>query len=123
MWSRNGMPESSFAPPCPSRSMATRICVSRVSRWISALRMSSAHGLGECVEHSRVLVGCSDRESQAVGEEWIRAVERANQYTTLAKRLERLGSVGDASEDEVGRRGKALHPGDRVQRALEASTL
>src|ERR1700682_4912972 len=123
MWSRKGMPEASFDSPRPSRSTATFTWVSLVSRWISALRMTSAEGLGECSQHSRILVGSSDREPQALGGQVMRAVECANQYTTLAQPLERARPVGDAHEDEVRRRGKPPHARHRIQVMLQALPL
>src|SRR5471032_1685623 len=124
MWSRKGMPEARRASPWPSRSTATRTWVSLVSRWISALRMGvSAEGGGECLEHSRVLVGSSDREPQAVGEQGMRAVECADQYTTLPQGLEGAQSVGHAHEEEVRRGGKALDAAQAVDDALEPRAL
>src|SRR5258706_6733471 len=123
MWSMNGIPEARRASPRPSRSTLTLTWVSLVSRWISALRMMSAEGLGECLEHSRVLVGSSDREPQAVGEQGMRAVECADQYTTLPQGLEGARSVGHARQDEVRRGRKALDFGHRVEIALEAAAL
>src|SRR5450631_1593821 len=124
MWSRKGIPEARRASPWPSRSTATRTWVSLVSRWISALRIGgSAEGGGECLEHSRVLVGCSDREPQAVGEQGMRAVECANQYTTLPQGLEGARPVGQAHQDEVRRGGEALDSRDRVEVALQAPAL
>src|SRR5258706_15406574 len=123
MWSMKGMPEASFDSPRPSRSTATFTWVSLVSRWISALRMTSGEGLGECSQHSRVLVGSSDREPQAVGEQGMRAVECANQYTTLAQALERARPIGDAHQDEVRGRWKPPHARHRVQVTLEAFPL
>ena len=38
MWSKNFSPVSTCDSPLPSRSMATRMSVSRVLRWISAVR-------------------------------------------------------------------------------------
>src|SRR5258708_11051822 len=119
----NGIPEARRAAPRPSRSTATLSWVSLVSRWISALRMMSAEGLGECLEHSRILVGSSDREPQAVGEQGMRAVECADQYTTLPQGLERERGVGHARQDEVRRRGKNGYPRHRGQRAFQPGAL
>src|SRR5260221_2361840 len=116
MWSRNGMPEASFDSPRPSSASATKICVSFVSRWISALRMGSAEDGAEGVDEAQVFFGSSDGEPEAVGEKRVRPVESADQYTTLPESLERGGPVGHAHEDEVRRRGKALDPGNRVER-------
>src|ERR1700680_4353141 len=123
MWSRKGMPEASRASPRPSRSTATLTWGSLVSRWISALRMVSAEGPGERLEHLRVLVGSADREPQAVGEQGMRAVECANQYTTLPQELERLRGVGHAHQDEVRGRRKTLDARDGIERALETLAL
>src|SRR5258708_39037172 len=123
MWSMKGMPEASLDSPRPSRSTATFTWVSLVSRGISALRMTSAEGLGECSQHSRVLVGSSDREPQAVGEQGMRAVECANQYATLGQALERARPVGHAHQNEVRRRGKSPHARHRIQVTLEALAL
>src|SRR2546426_5637561 len=117
MWSRNGMPEARRESPRPSRSTATLTWVSLVSRWISALRMVSGEVRGEGLEHSRILVGRADREPQAVGEQGMRAMEIANQYTTLPQRLERRRRVGHAHQDEVRRRGKAVRARHGVQGA------
>src|SRR5258706_7126948 len=123
MWSMNGIPEARRASPRPSRSTLTLTWVSLVSRWISALRMMSAEGLGECLEHSRVLVGSSDREPQAVGEQGMRAVECAHQYTTLPQRLERERRIGHARQDEVRRRGEGGHPPQGGERAFQPGAL
>src|SRR5438477_765391 len=123
MWSRNGMPDASDASPLPSRSTATKTCVSRVSRWICALRILWGSGFdnrGERLEQFRVLVGGADREPQAVGEQGMRAVECPDQYTTLLEALERRRAVGNACQDEIGRRGESPHAGQGVEAACEA---
>src|SRR5258708_10939031 len=122
-WSRNGMPEDRFATPRPSRSTSTKIRVSLVSRWICALRMVSAERRGEGLEHPRILVGIADCEPQAVCEEGMRAVERANQYTTLPEAPEHRGRVGDAHQHEVRRRPESRHRRKCVERLFEANAL
>src|SRR5258706_16139922 len=52
----------------------------------------------------------------------MRAVKGPDQYTTLPQALERSRSVGDAHENEIGRRGKTLDP-DGVERLLEAAAV
>src|SRR6185369_4122282 len=99
-----------------SRSSATRTCVSFVSRWISALRMSGGHG-GECVDQPRILLGRPDGEPQAVDEQGMRPMEVADQYTTLPEALEGAGRIAHAREDEVRRGGERLDAGDRGERA------
>src|SRR6185312_17179630 len=54
----------------------------------------------EGLEQAIVLVGGSDREPQAVLEQGMRAVEIANQYTTLPQPLEGARRVRDAHEHE-----------------------
>src|SRR5687768_789829 len=120
MWSRKGMPESSLASPRPSKSSATKTWVSFVSRWISALRILGAEDRGERPEQFRVLVGSTDREPQAVGEQWMRAVQCLDQYTTRPQRLEGGRRVGDAHQDEVGCRRETVHARHGVERGLEA---
>src|SRR5687768_9327386 len=122
MWSRKGMPDSSFDSPLPSRSSATKTWVSLVSRWTSALRMVWADR-GERLDEFRVLVGGADREPQAVCQQWMRAVKVANQYTTALQRLHRAGGVGETGQDEVRGRGVAAYAGEAVQRRLEARAL
>src|SRR5882672_2960770 len=107
MWSRKGMPEASSALPRPSRSTATKTWVSWVSRWISALRMVGFEDRGERLDESGIFFGGADREPQAVGEQWMRAMEGPDQYTTRLEALERRRGVGHAREDEVGRRREA----------------
>src|SRR5258706_7771663 len=123
MWSMNGMPEDRLESPRPSRSTSTRICVSLVSRWICALRMVSAERRGEGLEHPRVLVGGADCEPQAVCEEGMRAMEGANQYTTLPEALERTRTVGHAHQHEVRRRREPDRSGQRVERGLQPRAL
>src|SRR6185436_18177331 len=118
MWSRKGMPEASWASPLPSRFTATKTCVSRVSRWISAVRMSG-EDFGEGGREPGVFLGGSDGEAQAVREQRMRAVEVADQYTTPLEPLEGARGVGQAREDEVRRRRKAAHARQRVERRLE----
>src|SRR5262249_27208989 len=103
MWSRNGMPEASFASPRPSRATATKTWVSFVSRWISALRMGSAEDGAKGVDESSVFVGGADGQSERVREQGMRTMECADQYTTLSQRLERGRPVGNSHEDEVRR--------------------
>src|SRR6185503_19557979 len=107
MWSRKGMPEESSARPVPSRSTATKTCVSFVSRWISALRMVGLEDRREGLEEPRILIGRADGEPQAVFEER-GAMEGPDQYTTALKGLVRAGTVGNAHQHEVGGGGKAL---------------
>src|SRR5688572_5894320 len=123
MWSRNGMPDSRLASPLPSRSTATKTWVSLVSRWTSALRMFGGEGRGERLDQFRVLVGGADREPQAVGEQWMRAVKVADQYTTRHQRLEYALGIGDAHQQEVRGRGKSPHARHRVQRAFQPGAL
>src|SRR6185369_4411038 len=123
MWSRNGMPDSSFASPRPSRSTATKTLVSLVSRWISALRMMGGDFRGERLDQFRILVGSADSEPQAVGEQWMRAVKVANQYTTANQPLHRARRVCHAHEDEVRSRGKAADCAHAVERRLEPRAL
>src|SRR3954466_11476192 len=123
MWSRKGMPEASSARPVPSRSTATKTCVSFVSRWTSALRMVGLEDRGEGLEESGIFFGGADRKSQRVREERMGAVEGPDQYTTLLQGLVRAGAVGNADQDEVGRGGKARDAADAVEAALEHGTL
>src|SRR5881394_3881805 len=99
MWSMNGMPEASFDSPRPSRARATNTCVSLVSRWISALRMGSGEDRAKGVDEALVFVGGADREAKGIREKRVRAVERADQYTTLHEGIERARAVGDAHQD------------------------
>src|SRR5262249_35977859 len=108
MWSRNGMPEASFASPRPSRATATKTWVSFVSRWISALRMGSAEDGAEGFDESSVFVGGADGQPERVREQGMRTMECANQYTTLPQGFERRRPVRDAHEDEIRRGRKAL---------------
>src|SRR5215212_6854531 len=98
MWSRKGMPEASSASPRPSSSTATKIFVSFVSRWISALRMESAQEGAEDLDEPAIFLGGADRESQAICEERVRAMESANQYTTLPEGFEGARPVGNADQ-------------------------
>src|SRR6185369_10209766 len=119
MWSRKGMPEASLASPVPSRFTATKICVSRVSRWISAVRMSG-EDVGEGGDEPVVLVGRADGEAKAVREQRVGTVEGANQYTTRLEALERAGRIGKAGQDEVRGRGETPYPRQAIERAFEA---
>src|SRR6187402_2909638 len=85
--------------------------------------MVGGEGRGKRLDQFRVLVGGADSEPQAVGEQWMRAVKVANQYTTRHQRLEGGGGVRDARQDEVRRRRKALHAGKGVERGLEPRAL
>src|SRR5688572_17109660 len=123
MWSRNGMPEASLASPVPSRSTATKTWVSLVSRWTSALRMVGGEGRGKRLDQFRVLVGGADREPQAVGEQGMRAVKVADQYTTRLQGAERARRVGHAHEHEVGGGAETARAGQRVERPLEPRAL
>src|SRR5438132_13292310 len=60
---------------------------------------------GERVDQSRVLVGGSDGEPQAILEQGMRPMEVADQYTTLRQALERAARLRNARADEVRRRG------------------
>src|SRR4029079_14413599 len=126
-WSSMGyiewMPDASFASPRPSRARATNTCVSLVSRWISALRMGSGEDRAKGVDEALVFGGGADREAKGIREKWVRPVECPDQYTTLHQGVERARTVGHAHQDEVGRRGKALDAGDRIERGLEGPAV
>ena len=69
---------------------------------------------GERLDQFRVLVGGADREPQAVGEQWMRAVQVADQYTTLpsaprrrAARRERARARSSPPRENGARRGIA----------------
>ncbi len=106
----------------PSRSTSTRICVSLVSRWISRLAHGCQPTAGRAAPSSRVvLVGGSDGEPQAVGEQWMRAVEVANQYTTARfSDSNAAGASGTRTSTKFAADGKRATRRHRVQGGLQA---
>ncbi len=86
----------------------------RLAHGCQAMAAASACG------HPVVLFGRADREPQAVVEQRMRAVEVANQYTTLPQALEGARRVGHAHQHEVGRAREARHARDAVEGRLQA---